>query len=345
MRCAVVRRPGPPSVFEIEDVELQPLGPRDVRVEVARCGVSSRDLVERQGIYQRDVTYPVVMGLEIAGTVIEVGPDVPDAGVVPGTRICTKAFSSCGHCRLCRTGRESTCFARRPVRGGYGESTVLDWDAVVPIPDAIDWDQASWLGPAAGVGLNAVRDTAKVTSGETVLVLGASGAVGSASVQLARLSGARVISVTRHLAKREALLEDGASDVVVTDDDLLAAVASVRELTDGYGVDVVIDTVGSRMFQLGFDALAVHGRYAFVGELHGEEISINPARIFFKRAALLGVGSVSRAQVEDVIDITVAGHLRARIDSVLPLEQITRAHERAEDYETSGRILIAPGRQ
>jgi NADPH:quinone reductase-like Zn-dependent oxidoreductase len=342
VRRAVLNRPGPASAFEIEEVPQPQAGPGEVVVRVERCGVSGRDLVERDGTYRRDVSYPLTIGIEIAGSVAEVGPGVESLAV--GDHVCTKAFSSCGHCRLCRSGRESTCARRRPVRGGYGEYALLAADAVVATPSELAPEQACSLGPAAGVALNAVRDTARVQLGETVLVSGASGGVGSAAVQLAKLSGARVIALTRSAAKESALREDGADEVVV-DGDPDATRERLRELTGGKGVDVAIDTVGARAFELCFDALAVHGRIAMVGELFGETVAINPARIFFKRAALLGVGSVSRAQLEDVIELAAGGRLRTRIQATLPLDEVARAHELVEDPKSAGRVLLAPHRR
>lgn len=339
MRRAVLHGPGPPSAFEIEEVPQPQAGPGEVVVRVERCGVSGRDVAERDGTYRRDVSYPLTIGIEIAGTVAEVGPGVGFLAV--GDRVCTKAFSSCGHCRLCRSGRETTCARRRPVRGGYGEYTLLSADAVVATPADLAPDQACSLGPAAGVALNAVRDTARVQLGETVLVSGASGGVGSAAVQLAKLAGARVIALTRSEAKAAALREDGA-DEVVADRGGEETRERLRELTAGKGVDVVIDTVGARAFEVCFDALSVHGRLAMVGELFGETVAINPARIFFKRAALLGVGSVSRAQLEDVVALAAAGRLRTRTRAALPLEEVARAHELVEDPELAGRVLLAP---
>jgi acryloyl-coenzyme A reductase len=339
MRHAVLRGPGPPSAFELEEAPLPHAGTGQVVVRVERCGVSARDIVERNGTYRRDVSYPLTMGIEIAGTVTETGAAVESLAV--GDHICTKAFSSCGRCRLCRSGRESTCARRRPVRGGYGEHALLAADAVVRTPPGLSPDQACSLGPAAGVALNAVRDTARVQLGETVLVSGASGGVGSAAVQLAKLSGAFVIALTRSAAKAAALLEDGADAVVATEDPNQAG-EQLRELTGGKGVDVVVDTVGSAAFQLCFDALAVHGRFAMVGELFGHTVALNPARIFFKRAALLGVGSVSRAQLEDVVGLAASGRLRTRVRATLPLEQVARAHELVEVGELPGRVLLAP---
>jgi acryloyl-coenzyme A reductase len=340
VKHAVLHAAGPPSAFAVEEAEVPSPGPGEVLIRVERCGVSSRDLVERNGTYRRDVSFPLTIGIEIAGVVAATGAGV-DA-VTVGDRVCTKAFSSCGFCRLCRSGRESTCARRRPVRGGYGEFTVLPVDAVVATPADLAPDQACSLGPAAGVALNAVRDTARVTLGETVLVTGGSGGVGSAAVQIAALAGARVLATTRSAGKAAALREDGAAEVLVGAD-REEIVGQIRELTDGRGVDVVIDTVGAEVFDACFDALAVHGRLALVGELFGGTAAINPARIFFKRAALLGVGSVSRAQLEDVIALAADGRLRTRVRATLPLEQVARAHELVEGAAQPGRVLLAPG--
>jgi len=337
MKAAVLHGVGPPEAFRIEDVPTPSLDVGQALVRVGACGVSSRDIVERNGTYRRDVEFPLIMGLEIAGTVVEV--DDRCRTISTGDRVCTKAFASCGHCRLCRNGRETTCFERRPVRGGYGTFAALDADALVTLPASISYEHGCGAGPAAGVALNAVRDIARVTIDETVLITGASGGVGSAAVQIARNSGARVIATTRSRAKINALREDGADDVVVHGPEI---VSEVHELTRGAGVDVVIDTVGSDVFEDCFDCLAVHGRYALVGELRGRTQPINPARVFFKRAQLLGVGSVSRSQLEDTLHLIEGGRLRTRVATVLPLEQVARAHRLVESAQLVGRVILNP---
>jgi len=339
MRAALLYAPGPPDAFRIEELPQPRPGPEEVLVEVRACGVSYRDVVERNGTYRRDVEFPAVLGLEIAGVVAAVGEQVPD--LEPGDHVCSKAFASCGRCRLCRGGRETTCARRRPVRGGYAECVALPWDALVRFPDELPFSVACTLGPAAGVALNAVRDVARVTIGESVLVTGGTGGVGWPAIQLAKLSGARVLATTRSAAKAAALAESGADEVIVAAEGADFS-TEVRRLTSGQGVDVVIDTVGSRVFNAGFDSLAVHGRYAFVGQLFGEEIGINPARIFFKRAQLLGVGSVSRSQLEDVIELAAAGTLTPRIARTLPLEEVAEAHRLVEDGSLVGRVVLTP---
>jgi len=340
MRAAVLHGPGPPTAFRLEEVPRPAVGPDDVLVRVVNCGVSYRDAVERNGTYRRDVAYPLIIGLEISGVVEECGDAVPPE-FRPGDHVSSKAFSSCGRCRLCRGGRETTCASRRPVRGGYGEYAALNWDALVHVPEEIPFEVSCTLGPAAGVALNAVRDVARVRIAEDVLVTGATGGVGWSSMQIAKLSGARVIAVTRSADKEAELREGGADIVLVAPDGDFAA--GVRELTGGKGVDVVIDNVGTPVFDAAYDALARHGRYAMVGQLFTAELSINPARVFFKRAELLGVGSVSRSQLEDVIKLTRDGRLKPKIAVVLPLDDIARAHQMVEDAQLVGRVVIRHG--
>jgi NADPH:quinone reductase-like Zn-dependent oxidoreductase len=314
--------------------------PGEVLVRVRATGVSYKDVVERNGTYRRDVTFPLVIGLEIAGDITAVGAGVTRLRL--GDRVCTKAFSSCGNCRYCRNGRETTCRQRRPVRGGYAQYTALPEDAFVPIPASLPYQMACMLGPGAGVALNAVRDTAHVETGDTVLVTGATGGVGLPTVQIAKAAGAHVLAVTRSAAKRGFLLEHGADEVIVAGDGVDFSL-QVKPLTrDGEGVDVVIDTVGSAAFAAAFDSLAPHGRYAFVGQLNGDSIRINPARIFFKRAQLLGVGSVSRRQLEDVVAMTVAGQIRPQVARVMTLHDLPEAHRLVEEGLVAGRIVITP---
>jgi acryloyl-coenzyme A reductase len=339
MLAAVLYAPGPPEAFKIEHVPTPDVGADDVLVKIAACGVSYRDLLERNGTYRRDVTFPLIVGFEIGGVVEQVGGAVRD--LRPGDHVCSKAFSSCGHCRYCRLGRETTCRQRRPVRGGYAEYAALPQDALVRMPPNMPFGIGCVLGPGAGVALNAVRDTAHVTVGDIVLVTGATGGVGLPSIQLAKLAGAQVIAVTRSETKR-AFLEAAGADHVVVSPDGQGFAAAIRALSGGEGVDVVIDTVGSRVFDAAFDSLAPHGRYAFVGQLFGEEIAINPARIFFKRAQLLGVGSVSRTQLEDVVRLAANGKIRPQIGLQLPLRDIAEAHRVVEGAAVNGRVVVVP---
>jgi NADPH:quinone reductase-like Zn-dependent oxidoreductase len=339
MRAVVMREQGPPSVLKLEDWPVPVPGPEEALVKVAAVGVSYHDIVERNGTYQRGVKLPMVMGYEVAGTVERVGSAVQS--LKPGDRVCCKPFQSCGRCRLCRNGMETACRQRRAVTGGYAEYVVIAEEALVKIPPAIDFKVACMLGAATGVALNAVRDVAKVRVGETVLVTGASGGLGLPTIEIALASGATVLAHTRSEAKRAALAAAGAQHVVVAGEGEDFS-KSVKAMTDDLGVDVVIDNVGSRVFAPAFRSLGVGGRYAFVGQLFREEISINPAYIFFKRAQLLGVGSVRRDQLEDAVRLVAAGKVHPRVAAVFQLEQVVAAHTLVESGGAVGRVVLVP---
>jgi acryloyl-coenzyme A reductase len=341
MKAAVVHEPGGPDVFRIEEVPRPTVGPDDALVQVKGCGVSSHDIVARDGTYRRGIEFPVILGIEVSGTVEEVGDAVAD--LEPGDRVASKPWHSCGRCRYCRNGMETSCVRRRSVgHGGYAEYIAMPAETLVKVPEGVAPEVAAILGAATGVALNATRDTAGVTIGEDVLVTGASGGVGFSAVQISKLMGARVLAQTRSEEKRGDLIEAGADEVVVAPDREHEFFSEVKALTDGKGVEVVIDTVGSAVFTSAFRSLAMNGRYAVVGQLAGEEVSINLARVFFKRAQLLGVGSVSRAQLEDAIRLVSEGRIAPRVARVLPLDDVAEAHRLTEDGSLVGRIVLAP---
>ena len=339
MRAAVMHEQGAPSVLRIENMPVPVIKANEVLIKVGAVGVSYHDVVERNGTYQRGVHFPMVLGNEVAGTVESVGDLVTT--LKAGDRVCCKPFQVCGMCRRCRNGMETACKQRRGVRGGYAEYVAITEAALVKIPASLTFEEACMLGASTGVALNAVRDVAKVQIGERVLVTGASGGCGIPSVEIARASGATVIAVTRSEAKRQDLLDIGAHHVIVAPDGKDFS-GDVNALTQDDGVDVVIDNVGSRVFTPSFKSMAVGGRYAFVGQLFREEISINPARIFFKRARFIGVGSCRRDQLEDAVALVAAGKVRPRVAKVLPLEQAAEAHAMVEGGDVVGRVVLKP---
>jgi NADPH:quinone reductase-like Zn-dependent oxidoreductase len=191
------------------------------------------------------------------------------------------------------------------------------------------------------VALGALRDIARVKLGDTVLVTGASGGVGLPAVEIAKAAGASVIAVTRSAAKRDALIEAGADHVLVAADDHDFS-TEVQSLTSGEGVDIVVDTVGSRVFNPSFRSLATGGHYLVIGQLLREDIAINPARIIFKAATITGVTSARRDQLADTVRLVAAGKLHSRVARVLPLAEAARAHVLVEAGNVIGRIVLEP---
>jgi NADPH:quinone reductase-like Zn-dependent oxidoreductase len=197
------------------------------------------------------------------------------------------------------------------------------------------------LGSSTAVALGALRDIAKVKLAETVLVTGASGGVGLPSIEIARAAGARTIGVTRSAAKADAIREVGADEVVIAADGADFS-KDVAALTDGAGVDIVVDTVGSRVFTPAFKSLGITGRYLVIGQLFREDVSINPARILFKCAAIYGVTNARRDQLTDTVALVANGRIKPRVAARFSLADAAKAHALVEAGEVTGRVVLLP---
>jgi S-(hydroxymethyl)glutathione dehydrogenase/alcohol dehydrogenase len=255
MRGAVMRAANTP--LTIEDVELVPPGPGQVRVRIAASGVCHSDLSLIDGSMPQPV--PAVLGHEGAGVVSEVGPGVTTPAV--GDHVILSWIAPCRSCAMCLRGQPTLCdrgmehaFAGPygtangdPVVAGLGtatfaEETVVPAAAAIVIPSDFPLELASLVGCGVVTGVGAVVNTARVAPGDTVAVVGCGG-VGLAAIQGARLSGAsRIIAIDRIPAKLDMARDNGATDVV--DASSGDAVAAVRELTGG-GTDHAVEVVGS----------------------------------------------------------------------------------------------------
>ena len=288
MRAAVLPRPGQPVV--IEDLELDPPGPAEVRIRMLASGVCHSDLHVRDGEWDR--TGPIVMGHEGAGVIETLGPGVDGSatGLEPGRLVALSWMVPCGVCRSCRAGRSWAC-ANSPSFG-YGrdatgrtrahradgsdvlaylsigtmaEAQVVLAAAAIPMPDGVPAEVAALIGCCVATGVGAVIKTAEVPAGASVAVIGLGG-VGLSVVMGARLAGAgRIVAVDRVAAKLERAAELGATHGVLADADPGITVAAIRSATDG-GPDFAIEAIGRpATVELAIDSLPPGGTAVLVG--------------------------------------------------------------------------------
>jgi NADPH:quinone reductase-like Zn-dependent oxidoreductase len=182
---------------------------------------------------------------------------------------------------------------------------------------------------------------AAVQPGDRVLVSGAGGGLGIHGVQLARLCGGTVIAVTTSEAKAEIIREAGAHEVIVCGrgEDFSPKVIAA---TGGDGVDVVIDNVGSVLFEPTRRSLGMGARWVFIGQLTGDFVRLNPAQIFMKDVTIRSAKSTSRRQLEDALGLVARGAVKPVITDVLPLEAAAEAHRIVESGRSVGRVLLRP---
>jgi D-arabinose 1-dehydrogenase-like Zn-dependent alcohol dehydrogenase len=345
MRAIVVRQAGGIEHMHLEEVPEPEMRPNDVMIRVEACGVCFHDVVTRNGTMRRGVEIPFIPGHEVSGTVVKVGPRVLD--FKPGDKVCTaQRRHICGRCGHCRTGNETSCEEREflgdaGLNGGYAELVCVEDDNVALIPEGVAFDEAAIVACAIGTELNAIRDVAQIKAGERVLVSGAGGGLGIHGIQLARLSGGIVYAVTTSPEKADLIREYGAHHVVVVERGADFS-KQLMEMTNRRGMDVVIDNVGSVLFEPTRRSLGMGARWIFIGQLTGDFVQLNPAQLFFKNVSIKSAKSTTREQLRDSLELVANGMVRPVIQDRWPLERAPEAHALVESGRTTGRILLKP---
>lgn len=341
-----MRHTGGPEALVLETLPDPTPRAGEAIVAVAHCGVCFHDVVTRNGTLKAGVEAPFIPGHEIAGTIAALGREV--RGFAVGDRVATtQRFHVCGHCRYCRSAREPLCaeavfIGDKGLNGGYADFVAVEAESLVRVPEGLGLDAASIAACAMGTAYHAVVATGRVRAAETVLVTGAGGGVGIHAVQVARAAGATVLAETGSPAKVKALRQAGAHAVILhaRNEDFSAA---VRDATEGEGVDVVIDTVGTPVFAPTRRSLARGGRWVMVGQLTGDFVPFNPAQLFLKGISLLSSTSVTREELRRCLALLANGTLRAVLGEALPLSAAAEAHRRLEAGAALGRLTLVPG--
>ena len=312
-------------------------GPHDVLVRVHAAGVNRLDLLLREGrVFQ--VPLPRIPGTDFAGTIVEVGTEVPPTRV--GERVFAAPILSCGACAHCRAGEENLCeqsgTVGSTIDGGYAQYVRLPARNAVPLPAALDFVAGASFALTYATAAAMLR-RGRLAKGETVLVLGANGGLGYAAVELAHLAGARVIAASRDAAAAAALRAAGATDVVAPGPRLAEA---VRALTGGRGAELVFEHVGAVTFGPSLAALAVGGRLVLGGVTTGTEAPLDLKAVFTKRLEILGCRGSGRRDLDRVLELVARGALRPRVDRVLPLAEAAQAHRSLESGGILGKIVL-----
>lgn len=342
MKALVLDEAGDEPKLAIRDVPIPKLGPHDVLVKVRSCGFCYHDVVVMQGLLRRGVKSQVVLGHEISGEVAEVGDQVGSLSV--GDRVASILTEPCGQCSRCRAGREHRCLNGRgighSIDGGFAEMVKLHENSLALLPAKVELEESCIFGCPMGVALQGIRDVAQLKAGETALVTGAGGGLGVHAVQICKHLGARVLAVTTSSEKVEGLEGLGADEVILAGELDFGEMALA--LTEEAGVDVVVDTVGSALFDSSFRSLAQYGRMVILGEIVGGRISINPAELLFRDASIIGSSGTGRRHLQDVASLVVQGRLRPIISETFPLERAAEAYRLMRERHTFGRVALVP---
>ena len=323
MKAILCKELGPPSKLVLEDIPSPTPENKEVLITVKACSVNFPDTLIIQGLYQFKPALPFSPGSDIAGIVKAVGDGVKH--VKPGDEV----FGLVPH-------------------GGFAEEVIAPANSVFLKPPVMDYKIAASFMMAYGTSYHALKDRAKLKEGETLLVLGASGGVGIAAVELGKLMGARVIAAASTDEKLALCKEKGADELIdYTSDDLKE---KVKTLTNGKGADVVYDPVGGAYSEAALRATAWEGRFLVVGFPAGiPKIPLNLpllkgcqiVGVFWGRFAMTTLDKNAQNTME-LIQMYAKGQLKPHIDKVYALEDAPNALEDMMNRKVKGKIIIEP---
>lgn len=315
----------------------------EVRLRVEACALNRLDVFARLGHPEDEDVFPKQTGGDVAGVVDAVGDDV--TGWAPGDRAVVYPIRSCGTCEWCRAGEQTMCpsyeIVGEDVPGGLAEYVVLPAELLDPMPSTVDFVTAAAWPVAYTTAWRMIVTAGALRPAETALVLGASGGVGHAALQLADLVGATVYATTSS-AEKAAVLEALADEVI--DYTETPFDEAVSELTDGRGVDLVADHVGEETWQRSIDSLATGGRMVICGATSGAAPDIDIRSVYQRHRQFRGAPMGNRQEFRDVGGLVARGALEPLIDRVLPLDGISEGHRALEERAVVGKVVIQPGR-
>ena len=342
MRAVYLERFGGPDVLTFGDRPAPNPKPGEALVRVRACGINHLDLWVRAGLTGLEPEMPHILGNDVVGEITELGAGVTHLS--PGAKTLVNPTLSCGHCPACANGDDNLCRSYdvlgRRRNGGYAEFVSVPAANCLPFPENLSWEEAAAVPLVFLTAWHMLVTRARVRAGEDVLVIGAGSGVGSAAVQIARLHGARVIATAGTAAKLERARALGAHDAIdhATED----VAARARALTGKKGVDVVFEHVGGPVFEAAVRALARDGRLVTCGDTIGSKVTLDLDLLFGRHLTLLGSWMGRRSDLNEALKHVAAGTLKPVVDSVLPLAEARRAHERLEARDTFGKLVLVP---
>ena len=323
MRGISITEPGDADVLQITEIEAPTAGPGDVVVDMVAAGVNRADVMQRLGHYPPPAGASPLPGLEVSGTIREVGPGVEGWSV--GDEVCALVDG-----------------------GGYAEQVRVPAAQLLPVPKGVSLTEAAGLPEVACTVWSNVFMTANLQPDDVFLVHGGSSGIGTMAIQLATAAGARVAVTAGSQAKLDVCRDLGAQILVnYREQDF---VEEVRAATDGHGADVVLDLMGAKYLPRNVDLLATSGRLVVIGLMGGRKGELDLGKLLSKRAAVIATSLRARPAAEKAAIVAAVrehvwplvedGAVRPIVQGTHPLERAADAHRELEASGHIGKILL-----
>lgn len=344
MKAIILREFGGPEVLRLEDLPVPKPAPGEILIKVYSVSVNrTLDCVVRAGKYPVKIELPHVLGADPAGEVVEIGGKVTNFKI--GDHVAVISAMPCEKCGPCFRGDESNCVDGKRVGvdlwGGYAEQIAIPARYAVVIPDNISFAEAAVITRHFPMAFNLLASKADLKPSDCVLVMGATGALGSSCVQVAKMFGATVIAGAGTDERVELAKSYGADfGINYRKHDL---VKEVKRLTNDQGVNVVCENISDpTLWPAAFASLAMNGRLVTAGAHGGGTVTLDVKRLYMRRLRIIGASGTSLTDVNKALDAARQGKIRAIIDRVMPLRQAAQAHGIVEQNLIAGKLILDP---
>ena len=325
MKAVYISEPGGPEVLEVREVQAPVAGPGEVLIDVVAAGLNRADVQQRKGLYPAPPGASEVPGLEVSGRIAGFGPGV------------TKAFS---------VGDKVVALL---AGGGYAQQVAVPAGQVLRIPDGVDLVTAASLPEVAATVYSNLIMTAQLQPGETVLIHGATGGIGTMAIQLAKAMGARVATTAGNAEKVGTAKAFLGADIAINYAEENFP-ASLRAQNGGKGADVILDVVGAKYLEQNIDALADYGRLVVIGLQGGAKAELDLGQLLQKRAAIIATALRPRPVEEKTVIMNAVrdavwpmltdGRIRPLVAKSFPLDQVAAAHTYFDSGDHVGKVLL-----
>jgi len=341
MKAVLFREHGNVDVLRIEEVSQPTPGLTGVVVKVQACGANRLDIYSRAG-RTKVAPMPHISGSEVAGEIVAIGEAV--TGLAVGQAVSVAPYLFCGQCEFCRAGEEVLCLKGDIVglanQGGYAEFVRVPASSIVALPNGVDFVSAAAVGLATITAWHMLIIRAPIQPGQDVLVHAAGSGVGSAAIQIAKLSGARVIATAGSTEKLALARKLGADEVINYNEQDFSQ--EVKRITNKRGVDVVVEHIGEHTWEKSVACLTRKGRLVTCGATTGNEGKVNIWSLFAKEISLIGSYGGTRKDLADVLKLVATGQLKPVVYGTYTLDQLAKVQQLMDSRAQFGKMVITP---
>ena len=345
MQAVYIESHGGPDVLTLGERPEPKVGPHEVLLRVRASALNRLDIYTREGDrgLRREFPPPLILGGDCAGDIVEVGEQV--RGLSTGDRVVVNPKITCQQCPACLAGQDDLCprapFMGTALDGSYAELAAVPAVNVYPIVNEVSYEDAAAVPTTFLPMWNMLQRKIQLKAWETVLVLSASAGVGTAAIEVAsKAIGARVIATTSTAEKAEKATKLGADEVINYNEEDITE--RVKALTDGKGVDAVVDHVGADFFSRAFSSLRPGGRYGICGATTGLRTELHLGLLFSRQIQIFGVFMGTKEDMQEITALLNRGTIRPVVHEVFPLAEAAAAHRAMEETNFFGKLLLTP---